>query len=260
METYPSTLVYIPLHNYEEYIRECLDSIISQEYPNQRIIVSDNASTDSSPDIVKNEYPMVKLFHFEPYNAVNGVGLAEALEESNCEFYVSLGADDKLVPNFWGQVLPYFKEEQVGVVRVGCYQFSTKNPEGSWWRPFPFNNPLEILIENKIFYSSPIRRTVHDSIGGKDMECFFSDWDFWIRAILQGWRWATLTKPMYWYRRHPKAESYNYDWCLTGLPYTYMRNKWINTLRKYNIRNSNMASHDMIYGEVQVERPVSDMY
>ncbi len=227
--TTPRVLCYIPFHNYEEYIRECLESVVSQTYPNMEIIASDNASTDSSPDIV-GEYSQVKLVQFSNYIELNNPGESTIIKNSDCDFFITLAADDKLEPNFWEQVLPYFTSNDIGFVRIPCYQFSDKNPEGSLWRPFPFNNAIEILIENKVFSSSPIRKVAYDSVGGMDPQCFFADWDLWIKIILKGWKWATCYKPMYWYRRHPSAESYKYDSSLNGPVYTHMRNKSIDTI------------------------------
>jgi glycosyltransferase involved in cell wall biosynthesis len=40
--------VIIPVHNVEEYLEECLNSIISQTYKNLEIILIDDGSTDNS--------------------------------------------------------------------------------------------------------------------------------------------------------------------------------------------------------------------
>ena len=45
--------VVIPVYNSETYLEECLNSVISQTYQNIEIIVIDDGSTDSSPDILK---------------------------------------------------------------------------------------------------------------------------------------------------------------------------------------------------------------
>lgn len=54
--------VVVPFYNAEKYIEDCIESLISQDFPadNYELIFIDNNSTDSSVDIVKR-YPLVTL-------------------------------------------------------------------------------------------------------------------------------------------------------------------------------------------------------
>ena len=45
--------VLMPVWNVAPYIREALDSVLAQSYPATEIIVSDNASTDGTSEILK---------------------------------------------------------------------------------------------------------------------------------------------------------------------------------------------------------------
>jgi len=256
LNKHPKVMLYIPVHNVKPYIRECLDSVVSQTYENQDVVVYDNGSDDGTAEIIENEYPTVKLTKLGKYYEKGNPGFVTAFTNSEYIFASQLGGDDKLVPNFWETVLPYFQDKKdIGFVRIGCYQFSVKNPEGSWWKPVPFTNPLDILVNNRIFISSPIRIEAWNSIqgypmegfiGGTDQDCFFSDWDQWIQIILKGWKWGTCNKPLFWYRRRPEAWSFNYDTDVEGPAYTYMRNKWMPTLLKYGITASSMATPQQI--------------
>ena len=40
-------------YNGEKYIREQLDSILNQTYPPHELIIQDDCSTDSTPEIIK---------------------------------------------------------------------------------------------------------------------------------------------------------------------------------------------------------------
>ena len=48
------TSVIIPGYNGENYIAECMDALVNQSRKDFDVIVVDNASTDSSPEIIKS--------------------------------------------------------------------------------------------------------------------------------------------------------------------------------------------------------------
>ncbi|MBQ4403384.1 MAG: glycosyltransferase family 2 protein [Selenomonadaceae bacterium] len=54
---YPAISVVIPMYNAEEYIEECLDSVLKQTFQNFEVIVVDDCSTDNSVAVVKNYAP-----------------------------------------------------------------------------------------------------------------------------------------------------------------------------------------------------------
>src|SRR5690606_18757408 len=88
--TLPRVSVVIVTFNHENFIRESILSVINQGYDNLEIIVSDDCSTDHTPEIVKQlarEYPaqIVPIF-----NAVNlGVtrNLNQALKKCTGELF-----------------------------------------------------------------------------------------------------------------------------------------------------------------------------
>ena len=51
MKNQPLISILIPVYNVEEYLRECVDSVINQTYENLEIILVDDGSTDSSGKI-----------------------------------------------------------------------------------------------------------------------------------------------------------------------------------------------------------------
>ena len=47
--------VIVPVYNVEKYLRQCLDSILSQTYQNLEILIINDGSTDGS-DVICREY------------------------------------------------------------------------------------------------------------------------------------------------------------------------------------------------------------
>ena len=62
---HPLISVIIPVYNTHSFLREALDSVVSQTYTNLEIIIVDDGSTDGSDDIC-DEYqkdPRVIVIH-----------------------------------------------------------------------------------------------------------------------------------------------------------------------------------------------------
>lgn len=89
--------VIIPVYNVEEYIRQCIDSVIGQTYTELEVILVDDGSTDSS-GIICDEYvrkdTRIKVIHKE-----NG-GLSSArnvaLDIATGEYIAFVDSDDYL--------------------------------------------------------------------------------------------------------------------------------------------------------------------
>ena len=48
---HPLVSIGMPVYNGSRYIREALDSLLAQSYPEFELQISDNASSDETPDI-----------------------------------------------------------------------------------------------------------------------------------------------------------------------------------------------------------------
>ena len=99
----PKGLYVIILNwNGELVIGPCLDSLRAVEGTEFGIIVVDNASTDSSVDIVQREYPEVELILNDEnllFAEGNNVGLRRAMELGG-DLFLLLNNDTEVDPNF----------------------------------------------------------------------------------------------------------------------------------------------------------------
>jgi GT2 family glycosyltransferase len=57
--------VVIPTHNRRNELKECLNSLYRQDYPNFEVLVIDNGSTDGTKEMILHQYPDVRYFRFK---------------------------------------------------------------------------------------------------------------------------------------------------------------------------------------------------
>ena len=96
----PSVSVVVPVYNAEKYLRQCLDSILSQSFSDWECILVDDGSGDGSAQICDeyaNKDARFRTFHQE--NA--GVSSARnfGIEKASGEYLVFLDSDDFLENN-----------------------------------------------------------------------------------------------------------------------------------------------------------------
>ena len=65
----PKVSIMIPVYNQEDYIANTIQSALNQNYNNIEIIISDDASTDNTSQIIKDFLPNQKIKYFR--NQVN---------------------------------------------------------------------------------------------------------------------------------------------------------------------------------------------
>lgn len=128
VKTYPSLSVVIATYNSKDSIKECLDSLFSQDYPKEKIevIVVDGGSKDSTLSILKNY--KVNLYKIPPskqeaeYN--KGVGVSKAKNE----VLLMIDHDNVLPHNNWlkKMVKPLIENKKIIGVEVLRFHY---NPE-----------------------------------------------------------------------------------------------------------------------------------
>jgi glycosyltransferase involved in cell wall biosynthesis len=87
--------VGITCHNYARYVSRAIDSALSQ---GAEVLVSDNASTDHSQDVLAHYDDQVTLF-LHDVGTINAIrGLNECLDAATGDWFIALDADDYLAP------------------------------------------------------------------------------------------------------------------------------------------------------------------
>jgi len=125
----PLVSIIIPVYNVEEYIEECINSVLKQTYNNIEVIVIDDGSTDSSLDIVK-EYSDKNLFVYE-HTSNKGQAAARNLgiELSKGEYILFVDADDLIRKDAVEILINETLKYDVSIIRFNAISFYDQTDE-----------------------------------------------------------------------------------------------------------------------------------
>jgi len=120
MNDNPFVSVIIPIRNEEKFISRCLQSVVDQDYPTDRmeVLVVDGGSEDRSPEIVaefSSRYPMIRLLDNPKLNAPAGLNLG--IREARGDIIVRVDGHCWLEPAYVSQCVRSIQE--TGADNVG---------------------------------------------------------------------------------------------------------------------------------------------
>ncbi len=101
MSSIPIISVIIPVYNAEKTIRECVDSILSQNYSNFELILVDDGSIDESANICDNyaeKDNRIRVFHKQNGGVSSARNLG--LEKARGEWIAFVDADDYITDSY----------------------------------------------------------------------------------------------------------------------------------------------------------------
>lgn len=127
----PAVTIGIPVYNEEKYIAQTLLSAVGQTYQDIRILVSDNASTDSTFEIIQdiaNQYSNIKVIR-QPHNIGATANFEYVMQLADTEYFCWLGGHDILEKEYIQKALNIYESaESLALVYP---ESQTINEEGS---------------------------------------------------------------------------------------------------------------------------------
>jgi len=95
----PSVAIVILNYNGRNYLEKFLPSVLASAYPNKKIIVADNCSTDESVFYVANNFKSVEIILLNKNYGFAG-GYNEALIKIQADYYILLNSDVEVTPGW----------------------------------------------------------------------------------------------------------------------------------------------------------------
>jgi GT2 family glycosyltransferase len=220
----PKVSVCVPVYNGAQYIRDCINSILSQSFSDFELIFINDASTDNSKEIIYSfSDPRIKYFENERNLGLIG-NWNKCLELSNGYYVCIFHQDDVMSPdNLEKKVALLELEKRVGLVFsdtlvidpakriVSNHWFELLDPNVDFIKPG--RSFFDLMFRNMNLICCPsvmARRECYENVGGFDARLpFTGDMEMWMRIALF-YDVAYLSEPLILYRIHTSNETQNY--------------------------------------------------
>lgn len=195
----PLVTVIIPAYNMEQYLEECVTSVLESTYSPLEVIINDDGSTDSTLALARKlAEGSDAITVISQSNSGLSCARNNAISKAHGEYILPVDADDKISPTYIEHAVEQFLiNPQVKVVTADAEYFG--NRTGRWVLP-PFDRHL-LAKRNLISACAMFRKSDWEKVGGyctyiKGLE----DWDFWISMLKDGGQVVRLDEVGFYYR------------------------------------------------------------
>lgn len=179
--------VVTPSLNQARYLRETLESVLSQGYNDLEYIVIDGGSSDGSVDILREFGPRLSHWVSEADK-----GQAEAINKgfslATGDVFAWINSDDYYLPGAFFHVMGLFAKHEVDIVRSGVrHILKTEDcvlhdhvPRESQLRSLRTHDPI---VQPGVFW----KRSLHEKVGPLRVDLKYClDWEFFVRLFESG--------------------------------------------------------------------------
>ena len=208
----PQVSILMPVYNTALYLREAMDSMLSQTFADFELIVLNDCSPDNAEEIL-DEYDDPRIVR---YKGEKNVGLSNVLnvgiELARGKYIARMDSDDISLPNRLQVQVDYLETHpEIDLVSVGMQLFGAK--EDVWIREQnPEKVKINALFQSPVLHASSMWRKASFEKHGlryrQDMVPS-EDYDLWTRALTKGLALTNLPEVLYKYRIHPTQATYN---------------------------------------------------
>ncbi len=217
---YPVVYSVILTYNHYDDTEECLHSLQKSTYPNLKVLVVDNASTDQTPQKIREHFPTVEIIENQRNLGVPwgyNVGISYALRQG-ADYILLLNNDTVLAPQTVDALVEAARQQpDVGIFVPKILYYDDDRhiwAVGGRHRKFPpahvligrdqrsdlFNEPID--LEYAMTCALLIPRQTFEQVGLLDPGYFFyfDDWDFSQRVRNAGLRIRFVPTATIWHK------------------------------------------------------------
>lgn len=212
----PAISVLVPIYNVEQYLAECLDSLVAQTFRDIEVICINDGSKDGSRDIIERYLQADARFRvIDKPNSGYGASMNRGLDEARGEFIAILESDDFMEPHGLGALHAAILKHDADVAKANFWMYwSTPTERDEFhevFTPQECDRPVDTAEETAIFQAKPsiwsgiYRRSFLEAHGIRFLEtpgASFQDLSFTFKV------WACAERVTYVY---PASVHYRQD-------------------------------------------------
>ena len=181
----PLVTIVTPVFNGEKYIRDTIESVLSQTYTNIEYIIVDGGSTDKTLSIVSDYKDKITHMVSEPDNGMYDA-LNKGFKISSGEIFCYLNSDDIYFPDTVEKVVSKFESFEVSFCFGDFVYIDGKNSLLSKFYGVDLNYKNAINLYRIPFAQQTAfwRKEVHEAIGGFDVNYkYVADTKFFFKVL-----------------------------------------------------------------------------
>ena len=237
--------VIIPVYNNEDFIKECIESLLSQDFDDYELIFVDDGSSDSSLNII-NSFNDKRIFVYSTRHVGPAGARNLGFNKSHGDYITFVDGDDYVSSNYLSSLYSQMKENLKSISITSFTRDENVNINNNGkirFKHLSRNDALKKLFNDKCIYSQCWGKMYSREIIENELfpeGVFFED----IRVVV---RWLTLAEEI----TYSNTKTYFYRKNKNGIMQTKFSEKKINDLKDVNkILINNYQEFRTVYNRI----------
>ncbi len=202
----PLVSIITPSYNQGAFIRETIDSIRAQDYPNIEYIVIDGGSTDSTLEVLKSYGSKLRWISEKDQGQSDAIN--KGFTMASGEIFAWLNSDDTYLPGAITKIVKAFESQPETGVVYGKTHYTDHTGKVIGQYPTARFDLKGLASTNSICQPSTFfKRSAWERANGLDLSLVFTmDYDLWIR-FAKTENFLYISEFLSTYRFHDEAKT-----------------------------------------------------